>query len=405
MTSRPEPYRIVAPRHEPVAPRESSHPAREATFDVEADVVVVGGGCAGLCSALFASWLGDAVVLAREGAGAGRHDREVGLLVLGAEQRAAARLPGSSTARRTSSTTARGISRPERYRRDQPHLRHRRVGARDVPCDLREHVAGRRAAGRARRAALPPLRRASSTTWATWSRTGRRPAACSSRAGSNEAMTDGGAVGVGASRPRRSRPASTIRTGHRVQRLVLAGAEVVGRRGLHGGRRPHLVRRAQGRRLRHRRLRPRRGAVRALPRRAVGRRCAARTNEGDFVRIAPTAGAQLRNMQYAWRCPIPLEKAAAKDPHMQGTTAFPGDSMICVNYQGQRVPQREAPLQRARLPDVRLGRAALRVPQPRADPALGPALAGALAGETATATSSPRAFHPHVFSARHAGGC
>jgi hypothetical protein len=50
--------------------------------------------------------------------------------------------------------------------------------------------------------------------------------------------------------------------------------------------------------------------------------CAARTNEGDFVRIAPTAGAQLRNMQYAWRCPIPLEKAAAQDPHMQGTTSF-----------------------------------------------------------------------------------
>src|SRR5262249_29399188 len=59
----PEPFRIVAPRHEPVAPPESALPVRGADFDHVADVVVVGGGCAGLCSALFASWLGDDVVL------------------------------------------------------------------------------------------------------------------------------------------------------------------------------------------------------------------------------------------------------------------------------------------------------------------------------------------------------
>src|SRR3954465_1853259 len=57
------PFRVVAPRHEPVAGRESALPARAAAFDAVADVVVVGGGCAGLCSALFAAWLGDDVVL------------------------------------------------------------------------------------------------------------------------------------------------------------------------------------------------------------------------------------------------------------------------------------------------------------------------------------------------------
>ena len=37
--------------------------------------------------------------------------------------------------------------------------------------------------------------------------------------------------------------------------------------------------------------------------------CAAVTNEGDFVNIGASVGAQLRNMNYAWMCPIVLEKA------------------------------------------------------------------------------------------------
>ena len=48
-------------------------------------------------------------------------------------------------------------------------------------------------------------------------------------------------------------------------------------------------------------------------------------------------------MQYAWRCPVPLEKAAARDPHMQGTTSFPGDSMICVNVEGRRCLNEKLP--------------------------------------------------------------
>jgi succinate dehydrogenase/fumarate reductase flavoprotein subunit len=39
--------------------------------------------------------------------------------------------------------------------------------------------------------------------------------------------------------------------------------------------------------------------------------CAANTNEGDFVAIASAVSAQLRNMNYAWMCPVPLEKAVA----------------------------------------------------------------------------------------------
>jgi 3-oxosteroid 1-dehydrogenase len=65
--------------------------------------------------------------------------------------------------------------------------------------------------------------------------------------------------------------------------------------------------------------------------------CAARSNEGDFVYIAGAVGAQLRNMNYAWMCPIVFEKAMAGDPELIGTFSPSGDSMIYVNKEGRRV--------------------------------------------------------------------
>ena len=65
--------------------------------------------------------------------------------------------------------------------------------------------------------------------------------------------------------------------------------------------------------------------------------CAAKTNEGDFIPIAGSVGAQLRNMNYAWMCPVVLEKAIAGDPTLIGTFSPSGDSMIYVSKQGHRV--------------------------------------------------------------------
>jgi hypothetical protein len=48
-------------------------------------------------------------------------------------------------------------------------------------------------------------------------------------------------------------------------------------------------------------------------------------------------------MQYAWRCAINLERAVKGDPHMQGTFAIAGDSMIMVNYRGQRALNEKLP--------------------------------------------------------------
>ena len=73
--------------------------------------------------------------------------------------------------------------------------------------------------------------------------------------------------------------------------------------------------------------------------------CAARSNEGDFVNIGTAAGAELRNMNYAWMCPIVLEKALNDDPTLIGTFSPSGDSMIYVDKTRPARHQREAGLQ------------------------------------------------------------
>jgi succinate dehydrogenase/fumarate reductase flavoprotein subunit len=65
--------------------------------------------------------------------------------------------------------------------------------------------------------------------------------------------------------------------------------------------------------------------------------CAAPSNEGDFVHIATALGLPLRNMNFAWMAPIPLELALAGSPEMSGIFSVPGDSMIWVDKYGRRV--------------------------------------------------------------------
>ncbi len=65
--------------------------------------------------------------------------------------------------------------------------------------------------------------------------------------------------------------------------------------------------------------------------------CAARTNEGDFVRIVKRLGIPLLHMNAAFMTPIQLEKEVARDPEMSGVFSIPGDSIIIVNKHGNRV--------------------------------------------------------------------
>jgi L-2-hydroxyglutarate oxidase LhgO len=333
---------VRAARHEPVATRESALPSRELKFDLETDVVVVGGGCAGLASSLFTTWLGNDVVLlekAPELGGttiksafiywvpnngplqdSGEQDREADFL------RYVAR-----------------ISRPEKYDPDSPTF-----GQSEWEFALYKAIyesAWPAAKLLGERGALP-YRHAPHWTdyWHNLPEDKVPNARHLTPDGLNEDETNGGLVAIRSMTRAAEEAGVDIRTGHRVQRLVLdADGAVVGVVATTvdgdtvrvGARKAVLF--GSGGFTHDKDLRDN---FLALP--AVGG-CAARTNEGDFVRIGSAVGAQLRNMQFAWRCAINLEKAVKGDPDMQGTFAIAGDSMILVNYKGERTFNEKLP--------------------------------------------------------------
>ena len=141
-----------------VAPREAARPAAAGATDVEADVVVVGGGGAGLPTALFARWLGDEVVLLEKAPRLGGTALKAAFWywVPGNEPMRALGLedPEEDFLRYCAR-----LSRPRALRPGQPDAGPEPVGAVADPRDPRERLAGRRAARRARRAPLPALRR------------------------------------------------------------------------------------------------------------------------------------------------------------------------------------------------------------------------------------------------------
>ena len=142
-----------------VPARASAAPvAADAPFDLEADIVVVGGGGGGLPAALFARWLGDEVVLLEKAPELGGTARKAAFWYW-VPNNAPMRELGIADARSGLPALRRAPVAPASLRPRQPHARPERVGVRAVPRDLRERLAGRRAAARARRAAVPALSR------------------------------------------------------------------------------------------------------------------------------------------------------------------------------------------------------------------------------------------------------
>ncbi|MNZ67606.1 3-oxosteroid 1-dehydrogenase [compost metagenome] len=153
-----------------------------------------------------------------------------------------------------------------------------------------------------------------------------------------ESMSDGGRVAIRTLTAAARRDGVQIRTGERVVKVILDGkGQAIGVE----------VETEEGAR---RRVRARKAVIfatggfthdpelrRNFLNAPVYGGCAALTNEGDFIRIASDLGVQLRNMNYAWSCPILLEKALTKDGSMSGIFTMTGDSMLMVNKYGKRV--------------------------------------------------------------------
>jgi len=324
-----------------VAPRESAAPAAPAVFDAEADMVVVGGGGGGLPAALFSRWLGNEVILLEKAPELGGTARKAAfwywvpnnepMRALGLEDREEDFL--RYVAR---------LSRPHQYDPGSPTLG---LSQWEYGLCRAIHESASPAAELLRERGALPYRHCAEVPdyWAEIPEDKAPKGRVLVPLEARESMSDGGQVGVRTMGAAARRDGVDVRTGHRVQRLVSADGAVLGVEATtpdgstHRFRARKAVIFATGGFTHNPELRQNFLNV------PVYGGCAATTNEGDFVAIASAAGAQLRNMNYAWMCPVPLEKVVAGREDLVGMFSVAGDSMIFVDKRGRRVVNEKLP--------------------------------------------------------------
>ena len=317
-----------------LAPAVASAAPTEPRFDAEYDVVVCGSGMAGLSTALFSRWQGNAVVvLEKAGSVGGTTAKSGGWYWMPnnmAMQRAGIADPKPDFMKLVARLTA-----PLTYHPDAAKL-----GLSDWQYDMCEAFydsAAPAAELLSSKGALPYQHPAQIVDyWAELPENKAPKGRVLMPLGAEP--YNGGQFAIRTLTSAARRDGIAIKTSHRVQGLLRnARGEVIGVEATT----------ADGSVVR---LRARKAVVFAsggfthdaqLRREFLGGAvvggCAAPSNEGDFLRVSGPLGVQLANMNHGWNCPVVLEKALAGDGSLWGTFSASGDSMIYVNKHGRRV--------------------------------------------------------------------
>ena len=318
-----------------IARKSSAPAAAKGKFDAEVDIVTIGSGVAGLATALFSAWHGNRVLVLEKASQLGGTTRKAAFWYW-VPNNAAMRAAGTKDPRKDCIAYMARLSRPEIYNPEAPRFgvpawEYSQYEAIYDNASTATELLSKKSALEYRHCDFVP------DYWAELPEDKAPKGRVLLPKDARETMSDGGEIAIRTMSAAAKRDGVDIRTGHRVQRLIKnAAGEVIGvEADTAKGKKRFFARKAvvfctggftHDVELRKNYL--------AAP---VYGGCAARSNEGDFIYIAGAIGAQLRNMNYAWMCPIVFEKAMARDPELIGTFSPSGDSMIYVNKEGRRV--------------------------------------------------------------------
>lgn len=317
--------------------RKSAAPApAKGKFDGEFDVVVVGSGVAGLATALFSRWQGNTVLVLEKAAALGGTTRKAAFWYW-VPNNAAMRAAGTKDPKKDCIRYMARLARPEAYDAKAPKFgmtewEYSQYEAIYDNASIATELLRKKGALEYRHCDFVP------DYWAELPEDKAPKGRVLLPKDARETMSDGGEVAIRTMSAAAKGDGIDIRSGHRVQRVIRNSAgEIIGVE----------ADTAKGKKVR---FFARKGVVfctggfthdldlrKNYLSAPIYGGCAARTNEGDFVYVASAVGAQLRNMNYAWMCPIVFEKAIAKDPSLSGTFSPSGDSMIYVSKEGRRV--------------------------------------------------------------------